>query len=169
MFTCYPKYNITLGEKDFDNSLSLYFKFLRNYFMKECNNVITMYFSALYTLSISNYVRIYQDKSFIKISDECGEIAELIEPQKLDRIEIPTNYILGLEDNIFEENHIVTPQNPGVPLTTCQPTEFLYNSGNSIPHCCVSFIGIHIFTKIEQSLLCSGSSIQYTTCITVYP
>ena len=34
MFTCYPKYNINLGDKDFDNSLSLYFKFLRNDFIK---------------------------------------------------------------------------------------------------------------------------------------
>ena len=34
MFTCYPKYNINLGDKDFDNSLSLYFNFLRNYLMK---------------------------------------------------------------------------------------------------------------------------------------
>ena len=37
MFTCYPKYNINLGDKDFDNSLSLYYKFLRNDFMKESN------------------------------------------------------------------------------------------------------------------------------------
>ena len=37
MFTCYPKYSINLGDKDFDNSLSLYFKFLRNDFMKEGN------------------------------------------------------------------------------------------------------------------------------------
>ena len=59
MFTCYPKYNINLGDKDFDNSLSLYFKFLRNYFMKEGNNVMTMYYSALYKLSNSNYGRIY--------------------------------------------------------------------------------------------------------------
>ena len=46
MFTCYPKYNINLGDKYFDNSISLYFKFLRNDFMKEGNNVITMYYSA---------------------------------------------------------------------------------------------------------------------------
>ena len=44
MFTCYPKYNISLGDKDFDNSLSLYFKFLRNGFMKEGNIVMTMYY-----------------------------------------------------------------------------------------------------------------------------
>ena len=106
MFTCYPKYSIHLGDKDFDNSLSLYFKFLRNDFMKEGNNVMTMYYSALYTLSNSNYGRIYQDKPFIEISDECREIAEIIEPQKLDRIEIPANYILSLEDNIPEENNI---------------------------------------------------------------
>ena len=75
MFTYYPKYNINLGDKDFDNSLSLHFKFLRNDFMKEGNNVMTMYYSVLYTLSNSNYGRIYQDKPFIEISDECREIA----------------------------------------------------------------------------------------------
>ena len=47
-----------------------------------------------------------QDKSFIEISDECRENVEIIEPQKLDRIEIPTNYILSLEDNIHEEDYI---------------------------------------------------------------
>ena len=55
MFSCYAKYNINLGDKDLDNSLSLYFKFLRNDFMKEGNNVMTMYYSALYTLSNSNH------------------------------------------------------------------------------------------------------------------
>ena len=79
-------YNINLGDKDFDNSLTLYFKFLRNDFMKECNNVMTMYYSVLYTLSNSNYGKIYQDKPFIEISAECREIVEIIEPQKLDII-----------------------------------------------------------------------------------
>ena len=37
--------------------------------------------------------------------------------------------------------------NPGVPLTTCQPVEFLWILGDLIPHCCIPFIGIHIFTK----------------------
>ena len=106
MFTCYSKYNINLGDKDFDNNLSLYFKFLRNDFMKEGNNVMTMYYSALYTLSNSNYGRIYKDKPFIEISDECREIAEIIEPQKLDTIKIPANYILSLEDDITEEDCI---------------------------------------------------------------
>ena len=106
MFTCYPKYNINLGDKDFDNSLSLYFKFLRNDFMKEGNNVMTIYYSAFYTILNSNYERIYQDKPFIEISDECREIAKIVAPQKLDIIEIPTNYILSLKDNILEEDHI---------------------------------------------------------------
>ena len=47
---------------------------------------MTMYYSALYTLSNSNYGKIYQDKSFIELSDECREIVEIIELQKLDRI-----------------------------------------------------------------------------------
>ena len=62
---------------------------------------------------------------------------------------------------------IVTPQNPRVPLTTNQPAEFLLISGNPIPYYCVPFIGIHIFTKIRQSILSSRSSIQHITCITV--
>ena len=113
MFTCYPKYNINLGDKDFDNGLSLYFKFLRNDFMKEGNNAMTMYYSALYTLTNSNYGRIYQDKPFIKISDKCREIAKIIEHQKLEIIKIPTNYILSLENNIPEENHT---QNIDLPI-----------------------------------------------------
>ena len=48
--------------------------------MKEDNTVITMYYSALYTLTNSNYGKIYQDKPFIEINDECREIAEIIEP-----------------------------------------------------------------------------------------
>ena len=39
--------------------------------------------------------------------------------------------------------------NPGVPLTTRQPLEFLWISGDPIPQCCILFIGIHIFTKIR--------------------
>ena len=65
-----------------------------------------MYYNALYTLTNSNCGKIYQDKSFIEINDECREIAKIIEPKKLDRIKIPTNYILSLEDDIPEENHI---------------------------------------------------------------
>ena len=53
--------------------------------------------STLYTLSFSNYGRIYQDKSFIEISDECREIVEILEPQKLNMIKILTNYILVLK------------------------------------------------------------------------
>ena len=106
MFTCYLKYNINLGDKDFDNSLTLYFKFLRKNFMKEDNNIMTMYYSALYTLSSSNYGRIYQDKPFIEINNKCKEIVEIMEPQKLDRIEIPTIYVSSLEDDILEEDYI---------------------------------------------------------------
>ena len=42
---------------------------------------------------------------------------------------------------------------PGGPLTTRQPAEYLWMSGNPTP-----------FMKIRQSLLCTGSSTQGTTC-----
>ena len=57
--------------------------------------------------------------------------------------------------------------NPRVSLITRQPMKFLWISDDPIPYCCVPFIGIHIFTKIGQSFLCSGSSTQHTTCMTV--
>ena len=43
--------------------------------------------------------------------------------------------------------HCCDAQNPGVLLTTLQPPEFLWISGDPIPHCCVTFIKIHILTK----------------------
>ena len=52
----------------------------------------------------------------------------------------------GKERKAIDEN--VMPQNPRVPLTTSQPAKFLWISSNPIPHYCVPFIGIHIFTKI---------------------
>ena len=42
---------------------------------------------------------------------------------------------------------------PGDPLTTCQPAEYSWMSGYPTP-----------LTKIEQSLFCTGSSTQGTTC-----
>ena len=43
--------------------------------MKEDNNVMTMYYSALYTLlSNSNYGKIYQYKPFIEISDDVEKL-----------------------------------------------------------------------------------------------
>ena len=47
----------------------------------------------------------------------------------------------------------VTPQNRGVSLTTRQPTEYSWMSGNPTP-----------LMKIGQSLLCTGSSTLNTTC-----
>ena len=52
----------------------------------------------------------------------------------------------------------------------CRPkTDFSTKYRSKKPIFCslVPFIGIHIFTKIGQSLLCSGSSTQHTTCMTV--
>ena len=126
MFTCYPNYNINIGDKYFDNSLSLYIKFLMNDFMKDSINVMTIYYSVLYTPSNSNYEKIYQDKPFIEICDECKEIVEIIEPQKFDRIEIPTNYVLSLEDDIPKEDYI---QIIGLPIF--RENSLIGNSGQN--------------------------------------
>ena len=64
----------------------------------------------------------------------------------------------------FVLNSVCDTPNLWVPLTTHQPAEFLWILGDPIPHCCVLFIRIHIFIKIGQNLLCSGSSTQHTTC-----
>ena len=46
-----------------------------------------------------------------------------------------------------ETNATCDTVNSGVPLTIRQPVEFLWISGDPMPHCCVPFIEIHIFTK----------------------
>ena len=48
--------------------------------MKKDNNVMTMYYSALYTLTNSKHGRIYQDKPFVEINDKCREVVEIIKP-----------------------------------------------------------------------------------------
>ena len=51
-----------------------------------------------------------------------------------------------LGNNFLQLFKNVTPQNRGVSLTTCQPAEYSWMSGNPTP-----------LTKIGQSLLCTGS------------
>ena len=64
-----------------------------------------------------------------------------------------SKHIPTLIFKLIRELEPVTPQNPGVPLTASQPGEFLWIFGNRIPHCCVPFIGIHIFTKSVETHL----------------
>ena len=66
-----------------------------------------------------------------------------------------------------DEHDICAAQKSEGPLITHQPAESLWISCNTIPHHCVPFIGIHNLTKIGQSLLCTGSSIQNPTCTTI--
>ena len=56
-----------------------------------------------------------------------------------------------------------SPKSGGL-LTNRQPTENLWMLGTLIPHYCVPFTKTHNLTKIEQSLFCTRSSTQNTTC-----
>ena len=53
---------------------------------------------------------------------------------------------------------------PGSPLTTRQSTEDSWMSDNPIPYHRVPFSGTHDLTKIGQSLICTWSFSQNTTC-----
>ena len=53
-------------------------------------------------------------------------------------------------DHSDEYFFIFDALNSGVPLTTRQPTEFMWLSGDPIPHCCVPFIGIHVLKKNQE-------------------
>ena len=55
-------------------------------------------------------------------------------------------------------------QKPGGLLTTRQPAEDSWMSGNLTPHHRVPFSGTHDLTKIGQSLFYTGSFTQNTTC-----
>ena len=57
--------------------------------MKEINNVMIMYYSTLYTLSNSNYGRIYQDKPFI------DDIPEEDCIQRIDLLIFRGNSLIG--------------------------------------------------------------------------
>ena len=58
---------------------------------------------------------------------------------------------------MLEKNDLILSScdasNPGGPLTTCQLAEYSWMSGNPTP-----------LIKIRQSLICTGSSTQGTTC-----
>ena len=79
---------------------------------------------------------------------------------KRDGLALPKVMVVTMGDYSFEiqlwweiQPQIVMPQNRGVLLTTRQPVEYLWMSGNPTP-----------LMKTGQSLLCIGSSTQRTTC-----
>ena len=76
------------------------------------------------------------------------------EKNKPKRLSLLDSYHWNPDLTQVSSTPIVMPQNPGVPLTTRKPTEFLWISDDPIPQCCVPFIRIHIFTKhrAESSL-----------------
>ena len=71
---------------------------------------------------------------------------------------------MSFYDQVMAHTSCDTPK-PGGPLTTRQPTEDSWMSGNLTPHHRVPFFKTHDLMKIRHSLLCAGSSTQNTTCI----
>ena len=69
------------------------------------------------------------------------------------------------KNNLKQININCDASKPGDPLTNYQPTKDLWMSSDSIPHCCVPFTRTHNLIKIGQSLICTRSSTQNTTCM----
>ena len=84
------------------------------------------------------------------------EIQNVVELQHYVELEDIVHMDIKIENQVKRSNtrFATSPSsscdtpNPGVPLTTRQPVKFLWISSDPIPHCCVPFIGIHVFKKI---------------------
>ncbi|KAG5604661.1 hypothetical protein H5410_026153 [Solanum commersonii] len=81
LFTYYPKYCISLKDADFNNALSLHFQIKRKDLFKPGNHIMSIYYQALYTVTNSNYGKIYKNKGMIEIDQECSGIARIIEAE----------------------------------------------------------------------------------------
>ena len=84
----------------------------------------------------------------------CGDQPDILDGMPDSANPLPLDFFINLRCPLAlatieaKDAEVVTPQFLRVPLTICQPAEFLWILGDLIPHCCVPFIRIHIFTKI---------------------
>ncbi|KAG5586689.1 hypothetical protein H5410_047123 [Solanum commersonii] len=91
LFTYYPKYSISLKDADFNDALSLHFQIKRKDLFKPGNHIMSIYYQALYTVTNSNYGKIYKNKGMIEIDQECSGIARIVEAE-VQQAQIPDEY-----------------------------------------------------------------------------
>ncbi|KAG5598557.1 hypothetical protein H5410_029927 [Solanum commersonii] len=91
LFTYYPKYCISLKDDDFNDALSLHFQIKRNDLFKPGNHIMSIYYQALYTVTNSNYGKVYKNKGMIEIDQECVGIARIVEAE-IQQAYIPDEY-----------------------------------------------------------------------------
>ncbi|KAG5611689.1 hypothetical protein H5410_022970 [Solanum commersonii] len=91
LFTYYPKYCISLKDADFNDALSLHFQIKRKDLFKPGNHIMSIYYQALYTVTNSNYGKIYKNKGMIEIDQECSGIARIVEAE-VQQAHIPDEY-----------------------------------------------------------------------------
>ncbi|KAG5575511.1 hypothetical protein H5410_055645 [Solanum commersonii] len=91
LFTYYPKYCISLKDADFNDALSLHFQIKRKDLFKPGNHIMSIYYQALYTVTNSNYGKIYKNKGMIEIDQECSGIARIVEAE-VQQAQIPDEY-----------------------------------------------------------------------------
>lgn len=91
LFTYYPKYCISLKDADFNDALSLHCQIKRNDLFKPGNHIMSIYYQALYTVTNSNYGKVYKNKGMIEIDQECAGIARIVEAE-IQQAQIPDEY-----------------------------------------------------------------------------
>ncbi|KAG5621023.1 hypothetical protein H5410_006241 [Solanum commersonii] len=91
LFTYYPKYCISLKDADFNDALSLHFQVKRKDMFKRDNHIMSIYYQALYTITNSNYGKVYKNKEIIEIDKEYAEIARIVEAE-IQQAQIPEEY-----------------------------------------------------------------------------
>ncbi|KAG5592016.1 hypothetical protein H5410_042530 [Solanum commersonii] len=91
LFTYYPKYCISLKDADFNDALSLHFQIKRKDLFKPGNHIMSIYYQSLYTVTYSNYGKVYKNKGMIETDQECSGIARIVEAE-VQQAQIPDEY-----------------------------------------------------------------------------
>ncbi|KAL3375867.1 hypothetical protein AABB24_002697 [Solanum stoloniferum] len=63
---------------------------------KPGNHIMSIYYQALYTVTNSNYGKVYKNKEIIEIDKECAEIARIVE-EEIQQSQIPEEYEIQFE------------------------------------------------------------------------
>ncbi|KAG5596634.1 hypothetical protein H5410_037866 [Solanum commersonii] len=96
LLTYYPKYYISLKDADFNDALSLNFQIKRKDLFKPGDHIMSIYYQALYTVTNSNYGKVYKNKEVIEIDQECVRIAKIVETE-IQQAQIPDEYEIQFE------------------------------------------------------------------------
>ena len=124
IFNIYPKIAYSLGDEDFDKTLSLIQDFKIKYFIREGNKPYSITYKIAYALSNTHHIEYFAQTNYIDLPLLFHDIGRIYPPEN-SSITFKDDFLLDIEDKPKYIDHRCDAPNPEGPVDHRQHAENL--------------------------------------------